>query len=81
MTDFFPIKFSTQGHWLQKKILRALECNYRTKEDIGWYALRIAVQAINMSWKHDSELKTADGEKEKVQVEEGVTACAFTVLF
>lgn len=32
-----------------------------------------------MSWKHDSELKTADGEK--VQVEEGLTACAFTVLF
>lgn len=34
-----------------------------------------------MSWKHDSELKTADGEKGKVQVEEGLTACAFTVLF
>lgn len=33
-----------------------------------------------MSFKHDSELKTADGEKEKVQVEEGFAACAFMVL-
>lgn len=33
-----------------------------------------------MSFKHDSELKTADGEKEKVQVAEGFAACAFMVL-
>lgn len=33
-----------------------------------------------MSFKHDSELKTADGEKEKVQVEEGFAACSFMVL-
>lgn len=33
-----------------------------------------------MSLKRDSELKTADGEKEKVQAEEGLAACAFMVL-